>query len=311
MNKLPVWIDCDTGVDDAIALLVAHRLDTLQIVGISTVAGNVPLEKTTRNTLKLCDLMGADYPVYPGAAQPWLREYHSAVMFHGEDGLGGAVLPEPSREAQSEPAWDALYRTTKQYPGTLELVAVGPLTNVATALVTHPELPQLLHRIVIMGGAAVGGNTTPSAEFNIYADPDAAQTVFRSGVPIVMCGLDVTLQAYLTPADLDEIGAHGTAVTRFTRECTHTAEHFCHDVFGLPGVSMHDTCPLMYLAHPELFSGQEAGVFVETQGDITLGKTVTDLYSDHQFEEKNALVLLKLDRDAFLRHLKAALYSYQ
>lgn len=309
MAKIPVWIDCDTGVDDAVALLAAHRLETLEIVGLSTVAGNVALDKTTRNTLAVCDLAGADYPVHPGAAKPWLQAYADASGFHGADGLGGASLPAPKRSAEKSPMWDALFDAAQRHPGTLTLVATGPLTNVATALAKYPQLTSLLTRIVLMGGAAVGGNRTPCAEYNIFADPDAAQAVFRSSVPLVMCGLDVTHQAYLTPAELDALCEKGTAVTRFVRAATAGALHFNMSA-GLGGLCLHDVCPLLYLAQPELFGGEMAGVFVETRGKLTRGKTVTDLYSDHQFDTKNALVLLTLDRARFVEQVVRTLHAY-
>lgn len=309
MAKIPVWIDCDTGVDDAVALLVAHRLEALEIVGLSTVAGNVALDKTTRNTLAVCDLAGADYPVHPGAAKPWLQAYADASAFHGADGLGGASLPTPKRSAEKTPMWDALFDAAQRHPGTLTLVATGPLTNVATALAKYPQLTSLLARIALMGGAAVGGNRTPCAEYNIFADPDAAQAVFRSGVPLVMCGLDVTHQAYLTPAELDALCEKGTAVTRFVRAATAGALHFNMSA-GLGGLCLHDVCPLLYLAQPELFGGEMAGVFVETRGKLTRGKTVTDLYSDHQFDTKNALVLLTLDRARFVEQVVRTLHAY-
>lgn len=309
MAKIPVWIDCDTGVDDAVALLVAHRLEALEIVGLSTVAGNVALDKTTRNTLAVCDLAGADYPVHPGAAKPWLQAYADASAFHGADGLGGASLPAPKRSAEKTPMWDALFDAAQRHPGTLTLVATGPLTNVATALAKYPQLTSLLTRIVLMGGAAVGGNRTPCAEYNIFADPDAAQAVFRSGVPLVMCGLDVTHQAYLTPAELDALCEKGTAVTRFVRAATAGALRFNMSA-GLGGLCLHDVCPLLYLAQPELFGGEMAGVFVETRGKLTRGKTVTDLYSDHQFDTKNALVLLTLDRARFVEQVVRTLHAY-
>lgn len=309
MSKVPIWFDCDTGVDDAAALLLANYLDELEILGISTLSGNVPLEKTTINTLKICDLMGKKYPVYKGAEQPWIRPYEDASEFHGKDGLGGAVLPEPSYEAEQEQAWDALYRVAKEQNGELQVVAVGPMTNIATAISKYPELTKLIKCLLIMGGAAVGGNCTPCAEFNIYTDPHAAQAVFRSGIPVVMCGLDVTLKAYVTPEDVEEIAAHNTPVTRFFKESTANALNRCVGL-GLPGISMHDSCPILYIVHPEMFKGEEAGVYVETQAELTLGKTVTDLYSDHQFEEKNTIVVLDVDRAAMLNLLKTALYSY-
>ena len=309
MSRIPVWIDCDTGVDDAAALLTAHRLDALEIVGISTVAGNVALDRTTRNTLKVCELMGADYPVFPGAERPWRRPYEDASKFHGADGLGGAALPEPKRAAQEEAAWDALFRAAEAYAGRLEVVTIGPLTNLATALVKYPQLAKRIRRILMMGGAAVGGNRTPCAEFNIYADPDAAQAVFRSGVPIVMCGLDVTHQAYLTAEEIEALTRQETAVTRFFLASTRRALEL-NLAAGQPGLCLHDVCPLLYLARPELFEGRQAGVYVETRGELTRGKTVTDLYSDHQFETKNAFVVLKIDRPRFLEIVSVALRSY-
>ena len=309
MSRIPVWIDCDTGVDDAAALLTAHRLDALEIVGISTVAGNVPLDRTTRNTLKVCELMGADYPVFPGAERPWRRPYQDASEVHGADGLGGAALPEPKRAAQEQTAWDALFRAAEAYAGRLEVVTIGPLTNLATALIKYPQLAKRIHRILMMGGAAVGGNRTPCAEFNIYADPDAEQAVFRSGIPIVMCGLDVTHQAYLTAEEIEALTRQETAVTRFFLASTRRALEL-NLAAGQPGLCLHDVCPLLYLARPELFEGRQAGVYVETRGELTRGKTVTDLYSDHQFETKNAFVVLKIDRARLLEIVSAALRSY-
>lgn len=309
MSKVPVWFDCDTGVDDAAAIILANYLEEIDLLGISTLSGNVTVDKTTINTIKVCDLMGKKYPVYPGATKPWIKPYESASLFHGEDGLGGAVLPDPSYEPEKELAWDALYRVAKEQNGELQVVAVGPMTNIATALSKYPELTKLIKRILIMGGAAVGGNCTPCAEFNIYTDPHAAQAVFRSGIQVVMCGLDVTLKAFFTEAEVEEVGAHNTPVTKFFRDSTQRALHACMG-FGLPGISMHDSCPLLYIAYPEIFKAQEAGVYVETQSELTLGKTVTDLFSDHKFEKKNAVVVLDIDREAMLKIMKEALYSY-
>lgn len=306
MNRCPVWIDCDTGVDDAVALILASRMEALEIVGVSTVAGNVALEKTTANTLRVRGLLGAAWPVYRGAEKPWIRPRRSAELFHGEDGLGGAPLPAPTATAQPEAAWDAMYAAAKAHPGALEMVCVGPLTNLANAIVKYPELPSLLRRVLIMGGAAVGGNTTPAAEFNIYADPDAAQAVFCSGVKVWMFGLDVTLKAYLTAQDIDRVCTPGGPVRDFVRAaCSHTLRVVTG--LGLPGVSLHDACPLLYLVYPELFTGEEAGVYVETRSQLTLGKTVTDLYSDHQFEEKNAFVMYDICREAFVECVQALL----
>ena len=302
-KQIPIWIDCDTGTDDTVAIMLAHALPELQIVGLSAVAGNSLLCNTFPNTRRVVHLLGADYPVYPGAERPLVREPHVAGAFHGENGLGNVQLPLPDTAPEQTPAWDALYAAAKRMPGELRLVATGPLTNVAIALTKYPDLHGLLHSIALMGGAAVGGNVTPAAEFNIYDDPDAAQIVFKSGVPLVMCGLDVTLQAVLTPEDWDELAATGTPAGVFTKACLQKAWSFLQPI-GFAGVAMHDTCPVMYLAHPELFRAEEAGVYVETRGSITRGKTVTDLYSDKQFETKNARVVLGVDRDRFIAIVK-------
>ena len=307
-KKIPIWIDCDTGTDDTVAIMLAHALPELEIIGLSAVAGNSLLSNTFPNTRRIVHLLGASYPVYAGADRPLLREPHVAGAFHGENGLGGVELPLPEQAPLSTPAWDALYEAAKAMPGELRLVATGPLTNVAIALTKYPDLKTLLHSIALMGGAAVGGNVTPAAEFNIYDDPDAAQIVFKSGVPLVMCGLDVTMQAELRPADWDEMAAYPNRCGPLAKELFACAWKTLQDI-GLTGVAQHDSCPVMYLAHPELFEGKMAGVYVETQSELTLGKTVTDLRSDKKFEKKNALVLLKLDREAFMSILKENIRS--
>ena len=303
MNHYPVWLDCDVGVDDAIALMALHALPETELLGISTVCGNAALENTYRNAHRMNGLLGARYPVYRGADRPLFRPLHVSTAFHGQDGLGDVSLPEPPHEDRPEAAWDALYACAKEHPGELQLIATGPLTNLAIALAKYPALPKLLARILIMGGSASAGNITPAAEFNIYDDPEAASVVFQSGVPLVMCGLDVTLKALLLPADWEELAASGSAAGVFTRDCLRPAWQFLQSM-GFAGVPMHDACPVLFLAHPELFKGEMAGVRVETRGTVTLGKTVTDLYSDKQFESKNAFVVLDLDRDAFIAILK-------
>lgn len=302
MNAKPVWIDCDPGVDDAVALFLADRLPQLEIVGISTVAGNAALPTVTRNALQLCELMGKSYPVYRGAKKPLLREYNAAESFHGADGLGGAVLPEPTLTARAESAWDALYAAAKRHEGALELIVLGPMSNVATAFAKYPALPRLLRRVLFMGGSATHGNCTPCAEFNVYSDPEAAQLVLCSSVPKVMCGLEVTEQAYVTPQELASLCAGENALCRFLRSATGMLLKKNLDA-GLNGWCIHDACPVLYCASPALFSGREAGVYVETQATVTLGKTVTDLYSDKKFDRKNAFAVLDIDREAFVATL--------
>ena len=309
-KRIPVWLDVDTGIDDAQAILAASRLP-LDIRGISAVNGNVSLEHTLLNTRRVCALAGLNVPVYPGADRPLFRDPCPATHVHGADGLCGAELPEPRGEALTTPAWDALWQEARRRPGDLQVVATGPLTNLAIAFAKYPQLPSLLKRILLMGGGAEGGgirggNSTPAAEFNFCADPHAAQAVCKCGAPLVICGLDVTMRAYLTPDEMAVITNCGSAAGRFFGQATARNLQF-HLEKGVPGLCLHDMCPLLYLTHSQLFSGQEAGVYVETRGTYTLGQMVTDLWSDFQFPKKNAFVVLDVDRPAFVQLVQSLL----
>lgn len=309
MSKIPVWMDCDTGTDDAVAIMLAHKLGEIDLLGISTVCGNTIQENAYWNTHRINGLMGAAYPVYRGAEKPLVIPLVTAAYVHGENGLGDVELPVTRNAVvHSESAWDALYECAKAHPGELRLVPTGPLTNIAIAFTKYPDLPGMLHSINMMGGSAGPGNITPAAEFNIYADPQAADIVFRCGAPINMFGLDVTTQAYFEMADVDELEASGKDAGIFVKAILmHSYKILAK--YGVKGFCMHDSCPVMYLAHPELFKGEEAGVVVETRGTITNGKTITDLYSDKQFSFSNATVMLHLDRDRFIKILKDAILS--
>lgn len=310
MNRFPVIIDCDPGVDDAVAILLAKQLPELDVRAITAVAGNVEAEKTYANAHKILHVANWDVPVFMGAAKPLIGAQITATGIHGVDGLGGvdvpgAVIPPAPQEA----AWDAIYREAVAAKGELALIAVGPLTNLAIAFGKYRALPELIKRIVIMGGAATLGNTTPAAEFNIYADPEAAEMVFQSGVPVHMVGLDVTLKSYLTAAEVDEIGAFGSEQAKFFHSILQNVLAFSTKL-GLPGVSMHDPAAVLYAVEESLFTAEEAGVRVECKGRITRGKTVTDLYSDAQFPEKNAVVVTGVDRTAFVARVKELLKKY-
>ncbi len=298
-----IWIDCDTGTDDAAAILAADAEPALEIAGISAVAGNVPLAYTYRNTRYLKKLTGAAWPVFAGADKPLIRPQVTASHVHGENGLGDVELKEESGEdaygeESAEKAWDALYRAACE--DELTLVATAPLTNIAIAFKKYPDLPGRLKRVVLMGGAAVGGNVTSCAEFNIFCDPDAAKIVFSSGADIVMCGLDVTNQVFITREELDALAQAGGEKARFLRGMVEKPLSFAEE-WGYPGFVIHDLCPVFYLAHPEWFSGLTCGVAVETKAPLAMGKTVTDLMSDKKFEDRNVLVLLTADREAIVR----------
>ncbi|MBQ6891146.1 MAG: nucleoside hydrolase, partial [Clostridia bacterium] len=205
-------------------------------------------------------------------------------------------------------AWDALYAAAKAAEGELVLIAVGPLTNVALALMKHGSLHKLLKKIVIMGGSASYGNATPAAEANIFCDAEAASTVFQCGVPIVMCGLDMTLKTVMTPAELDEMGELNPTA-KFLRDAAQHGLAYSQ-AHGIDGMALHDPTAVLYPLYPELFSGEEAGVAVETKGTITYGKTVTDLYSDKQFPFKNALILLDVDKPKLFETVRSLLKRY-
>ena len=308
-SRIPVWLDCDPGVDDAMAMALLFALPQYDVKGISAVAGNVELSKTFRNARNLAAFFGRkDVPVYAGASRPLFREPRTATFVHGENGLGNEVLPGSDAPEEKLPAWDALYEAARTENGELTLIAVGPLTNVALALDKHGSLGKLLKRIVIMGGSASYGNATPAAEANIFCDPEAASTVFQSGIPITMCGLDMTLKTVMSPAEMDRMGAMNPAA-KFLRD---TAQHGLaySKAHGIDGMALHDPTAVLYPVYPELFSGEEAGVAVETKGTITYGKTVTDLYSDKQFPFKNALVMLDVDREKLIETVMSILTRY-
>ena len=305
-KKIPVIIDCDPGCDDTAALLLAFRCPELDIRGITTVSGNVSLDKTTRNALRVCEAIGAEAPVSAGAEKPLFREPVYAPHVHGEDGLLGIPLPEPKGSVTGKHAWDAIYEEAVAQGGELQIIAVGPLTNLAIALAKYNGLGKLIRRIVIMGGAAVGGNVTPCAEFNIYVDPEAADMVFRSGIPLCVCGLDVTLKAYLTAEEIREIAALGTPQAKLFAAVT---SQNCEKVFCPGGAPLHDPAAVLFAAGGGCFSAQDCWMGVETAGTITRGKTVTDCFSDAQ-KEKNVTLVLDVDRERFAARVKELMARY-
>ena len=310
-DLIPIWIDTDTGVDDAVALLCALKLDKLVIRGISSVAGNVEHAKTFKNCRNVLAYAGReDIKVYPGAVKPMCVELDDASEVHGKDGLGGVVIPDSPVEKETMHAWDAIYEAAKKEGGKLQIVAVGPLTNIANAIISHPDLKGMIERILIMGGAAVGGNATMAAEFNIYADPHSAETVMQSGIPVVMFGLDVTVDAYLDSKDIQDIRDFNTKISKFFVDVVQSNLNFYIKNYKREILCIHDACPLIYLQYPEIFTGQKAGVYVETQSRLCFGKTVTDIWSDTKFKTRETMVMLGVDREKFASTLKGLLQQY-
>jgi purine nucleosidase len=302
----PIIIDCDPGLDDALALLLAlGSPDEVELLAVTAVAGNAPLALTERNARKVLALGGRpDIPVHAGCARPLVRAPVIADDVHGKTGLDGYELPEPRAPLAEAHAVDAIIGLLRARPaGTVTLCPIGPLTNVAIAMVKAPEIVPRIREIVLMGGAIGLGNTTPSAEFNIFVDPQAADVVFRAGAPLVMCPLELTHQALVTPTRLAAIRALGTAVSAAVTGLLEFYNLYHETEHGREGGPLHDPCVIAYLLQPDLFSGRDCRVEIETQSELTIGRTVVDLHGrgclDHGAEPANAKVLSKLDADGF------------
>ncbi|WP_376869717.1 pyrimidine-specific ribonucleoside hydrolase RihA [Aeromonas veronii] len=308
---LPVILDCDPGHDDAIALILALASPELDVLAVTTSAGNQTPDKTLNNALRILTLLGRDdIPVAAGAPKPLARELIIADNVHGESGLDGPKLPDPAFAPQAMTGIELMARCLRESPEPVTLVPTGPLTNIALLLAAHPELKPRIARIVLMGGAAGAGNWTPAAEFNIYVDPEAADMVFKSGIPITMCGLDVTHEAQVMDEDIERV----RAITNPVAQCVAGLLDFFmiyhrDPKWGFAGAPLHDPCTIAWLLAPELFHGVECRVDIETRGEHTVGMTVVDRYG-LTGKPANALVLLGLDRPGFIDLLVTRLRAF-
>jgi purine nucleosidase len=298
----PIILDCDPGQDDAVAILLAlASTEELQVLGITTVAGNVPLEKTQRNARLMCDLARRkDVAVYAGCSRPILRPLYTAEYVHGREGIDGAEIREPETPLQSRHAVDFIVDTlSAAEEDAITLVPVGPLTNIATAIVKAPEILPKIREIVLMGGAMrEGGNTTPSAEFNIYVDPHAARAVFECGRPLTVMGLDVTHQVLATPSRVSRIRALGTKAGAAVASMLQYFNRFDTEKYGSEGAPLHDPCTIAYLLKPELFRGKSVRIDVETGSELTMGATAVDFWAVTG-KAPNAVWMHGVDADGF------------
>ena len=270
-----VVIDTDPGVDDALALLLAMRSPELKIEAITPVAGNVPLELSLPNALRMVEIAGrTDIPVAVGAKAPLLRRLVTAAYAHGENGLGGAVFPEPKIKPVAEPAAKFISQIVRKYPGEVTLITIGPLTNIATALNMDSELARMVKSLVMMGGSLSGGNITPAAEFNVYVDPEAARIVFQSGIPITMVGLDVTRKTSLTDEHVRILEAGQNPVSQAAAKIARNAINHNREQGFLVGPNMHDSLAVAGFLEPSLLKFQDYYVDVETTGELTSGETL-------------------------------------
>ncbi|MFQ2164431.1 pyrimidine-specific ribonucleoside hydrolase RihA [Aeromonas hydrophila] len=308
---LPVILDCDPGHDDAIALILALASPELKVLAVTTSAGNQTPDKTLNNALRILTLLGRDdIPVAAGAPKPLARELIIADNVHGESGLDGPKLPDPAFAPVAMTALELMAKCLRESPEPVTLVPTGPLTNIALLLAAHPELKSKIARIVLMGGAAGPGNWTPAAEFNIYVDPQAADMVFKSGLPITMCGLDVTHEAQVMDEDIERV----RAITNPVAQCVAGLLDFFmiyhrDPKWGFAGAPLHDPCTIAWLLAPALFHGVECRVDIETGGIHTSGMTVVDRYG-LTGKAANALVLLGLDRAGFIDLLVTRLRAF-
>lgn len=300
--KNKIIIDTDPGQDDAVAILTALASpDEIDVVGIVAVAGNVSLAQNARNALKVVELAGrTDVPVYAGCERPIKRRLVTGEHVHGESGLDGPVLPMPTKTLEPGHGVDFIIETLlSSPPGTITLATLGPLTNIALAMIKAPSIVGRIQRIVMMGGAYFEvGNITPAAEFNIYVDPEAADVVLRSGVEIVMLPLDVTHQALGTKARLDAIAANGNRASTAVYEMLNFSERFDLNKYGWAGAPLHDPCVIAYILKPELFQGRHINVTVETGSELTVGMTVAD-YWGVTGKAKNVHYMRSVDADGF------------
>lgn len=303
--KRKIIIDTDPGQDDAVAILMALASEELEVVGITAVAGNVPLELTEKNSRIIVELSGRkDIPVYAGCSKPLGRELVTAEEVHGKTGLDGMELTKPSIPLEDKHAVDFIIEILRENnPGTISLCPLGPLTNIAQAMIQAPDIVERIQEIILMGGAYFEvGNVTPTAEFNIYVDPEAAKKVFSSGVPITVLPLDVTHQVLTTKTRMDKVRNIGNRTGKEVANLTTFFERFDKEKYGLDGAPLHDPCVIAYLLEPEIFEGRFVNVEIETESELTRGMTVADWW-DVTDRNPNALFIGKVNSDRFFELL--------
>ncbi|MER6615842.1 nucleoside hydrolase [Streptomyces xantholiticus] len=303
---VPVVIDCDPGHDDALAIMLAAGDPAIDLLAITTVAGNQTVERTTLNARRVCTVAGiTGVPIAAGCARPLVQPLLVAGDVHGDSGLDGPRFSEPTVDVEPEHAVELMRRVLAEHPEPVTLVPTGPLTNVALLLTRHPDSARDIREIVLMGGSAGRGNRTPAAEFNIHVDPESADIVFNSGLPVTMCGLDVTHQALATP---DVLGRLERLDTGLSRTCVELMTYFAsayRRLWGFAAPPLHDPVAVARVIDPGIVRCVEANVVVELHGRYTRGATVVDL---HRYTDRpvNARVAVELDVEMFWDRVIAA-----
>lgn len=308
ISKIPLMIDCDPGHDDILAIMWALSSEQLDLRAITCVMGNKSLDKVVANTLRTLTRLGVTHiPVGIGSSNPMIRpRLTGGGVVHGLTGLDGPSMPEPGFEPSKLSAVDLMIQVLETAEVPVTICPLGPLTNIANLLLVRPDLKVKIAGLSLMGGGYAIGNWTPQAEFNILADPEAAKIVFNSGLPIAMSGLDVTLKAYLTRADIERLREAGSSGARFAAELIDYFSRYHFEVEKLPGCTLHDPCAVAWLLHPDLFKARECSVDVECTGVYAVGKTVVDWYNVLG-QTRNVDVLYDVDREAFVDRFIAAM----
>ena len=309
MRKIPIIMDCDPGHDDAIAIILACASEKLDVRAITTVGGNQTIAKTTNNALRVLAFIDKKIPVAIGANNPLRRELEIAPSVHGDSGLDGPELPQPKEEALKISAFELMAKVVEESDEKITLVPTGPLTNIAIFLLSYPHLKSKIERISLMGGSAIGGNWTASAEFNILVDPEAADIVFKSGIPITMSGLDVTHKAQVYPEDIEKIKNQGGKVAVMVGELLEFFIKFHKEICGWEFAPLHDPCAVAWLINPDMFTSKKLNVQIDIDGEHTTGCTVTDFLNRFKLEP-NTDVLLDVDRHQFVDMLIDAVNKY-
>ena len=300
-KPLPIIIDTDPGQDDAVAILLALASPEFEVLGITAVAGNVPLALTEINARKICELAGKpEIKVYAGAIRPLLRPLVTAEHVHGRTGLDGPVLPDPTMPLQKKHAVDFIVETLMaREAGTVTLCVLGPLTNIALALIREPRIASRIKRIVAMGGGFFeGGNITPAAEFNIYVDPHAARAVFDADIPITLIPLDCTHQALTSTARVEKFRSMKNNSGPATAALLDFFERFDEQKYGTDGGPLHDPCVIAWLLKPELFKSRDVNVAIECESELTMGMTIVDWWKVTD-RKPNATVCRSIDAQGF------------
>lgn len=298
MEKRKIILDCDPGHDDAITIMMAAKHPKIDLLGITIVAGNQTLDKTLVNGLHVCQQLGLDYPVYGGMSLPIVRDQVVAAYIHGESGLDGPVFGPLVKKAEKTHAVQFIIETLMASDGDITLVPVGPLSNIAMAMRLEPRIIPKIQEIVLMGGAYGLGNITAAAEFNIYADPEAASIVFRSGAPVVMMGLDLTSQAQCYPEIITRMEKIGNTASKLFSDIMNFVLKTQKEAYGFEGSPLHDSTCLAYLIDPDCIELKPMYTQVELRSELCYGRTVCD-YFNNSDEKPNSKVAVKLDANKF------------